>query len=209
MAQTAQPAADILRAAPVFFPNQHVQAAVKRLPAIVTANTVFRRPVNFKVAERLVIKAADKRITIGRVELTAQVIFLLRLRAGHLPEGVNARGVHPAGETFAVLRHIGHAETQGAFNLRVVTAIDFALRTVRAQREVKLTAFIELHAAVVLGPFSLQPQRQLPERFARQVISAGKRKQRLRLRFILPGRPGERDAGQCRCGDKQLIQRVD
>src|SRR5690606_25268753 len=38
MAQTAQPAADILRAAPVFFPNQHVQAAVKRLPAIVTAN---------------------------------------------------------------------------------------------------------------------------------------------------------------------------
>ncbi len=135
MAQTAQPAADILRAAPVFFPNQHVQAAVKRLPAIVAANTVFRRPVNFKVAERLVIKSADKRITIGRVELTAQVIFLLRLRAGHLPEGVNARGVHPAGETFAVLRHIGHAETQGVFNLRVVTAIDFTLRAVRAQRK--------------------------------------------------------------------------
>ena len=34
VAQTAQPATDILRAAPVLFADQHMQPTVKRLPAI-------------------------------------------------------------------------------------------------------------------------------------------------------------------------------
>ncbi len=39
VAQTAQPATDILRAAPVLFADQHMQPTVKRLPAIVASDT--------------------------------------------------------------------------------------------------------------------------------------------------------------------------
>lgn len=113
------------------------------------------------------------------------------------------------GKTFAVQRHVGHAEAQGAFNLRIVTAVNFALRAMRAQREVELTALIELHATAGLRTFAFKPQRQLPEGLAGQIIPVSLAKQRLRLGFILPDRPRQRDAGQRRCGDEQLIQRLD
>ena len=183
-----------------------MQPAVKRLPAVVAANAVFRCPVEFKIAKRLIVEAANNRVAVGRVELTAQVVFLLGLRARHLPEGVHARVIHPAGKTLAVQRHVGHAEAEGTLNLRIVTAIHLTLRAARAQREVQLTALVKLHSAARLRAFALQPQRQLPEGVARQIITVGQAKQRLRLGFILPVRPRQRNAGQRGGGHKQLIQ---
>lgn len=97
VAQTAQPATDILRAAPVLFADQHMQPTVKRLPAIVASDTVFCGPVELKIAERPIVKAADNRVAVRRVELTAQVVFLLFLRTGHLPERVDSAGCSSTG----------------------------------------------------------------------------------------------------------------
>ncbi|SAJ33548.1 Uncharacterised protein [Enterobacter cloacae] len=78
----------------------------------------------------------------------------------------------------------------------------------RAQREVQLTAFVKLHSAARLWTFAFQPQRQLPENFTRQIIPVNEAKQRLRLRFILPGCPRQGNAGQGGRGNKQLVEGV-
>lgn len=60
MRQSAQPALHVVGSAPLLFTNQQMQATVKGVPQIVATNAIFCRPVDFEIAKRLIVEAADQ-----------------------------------------------------------------------------------------------------------------------------------------------------
>ncbi|MOA46251.1 hypothetical protein D3C78_1687420 [compost metagenome] len=68
-----------------------MQPTIEGLPAIVAANAILRRPINFEIAERAIVKATQQRVAVAGIQLTLQVGGLGFERAAHFPEGVNAR----------------------------------------------------------------------------------------------------------------------
>ncbi|ADD75518.1 Hypothetical Protein PANA_0351 [Pantoea ananatis LMG 20103] len=208
VADAAQPALHKVRPAPLRLPHQQMQTAIVRLPAVVPSDTIFRRPVNFKVAEGLVIKTANQRKGIAAAELAFKIGGLSGQRSALLPEVIHARIVHPAGKRFGIPGRIGHAEAQRSPYARIVTAIHFAIRSRWALGKIDLTFGIKYHLAGGLLTRRRQPQRQLPERLAVDDIAFQCRKQRQRLRLFTPLCEGQHHGRKLRGSDKHLIQRI-